>query len=215
MIVVTVARRPLAGSVASNVLEHGTGPINVDACRIGTSEDVPAVHAVRRSDYPQSYDRTPDGEAGWGRSRGGLAGDEVHWEPRGGRWPANLILGHLAGCRQVGDVRVGRGEGARQAVDAGTARHDGSESWRLRVGVQGAPRGYEGGTVAAWECEPGCPVSDVDAPSGTTRGQNPANRTTPKGGAARGELGWNTGTDVDYTDQGGASRFFKQVGGGS
>jgi DNA modification methylase len=32
---VVVARKPLIGNVAENVLDHGTGAINVDACRIG------------------------------------------------------------------------------------------------------------------------------------------------------------------------------------
>ena len=31
---ITVARKPLIGTVASNVLEHGTGAINVDGCRV-------------------------------------------------------------------------------------------------------------------------------------------------------------------------------------
>jgi DNA modification methylase len=31
---ITVARKPLIGTVAANVLEHGTGAINVDGCRV-------------------------------------------------------------------------------------------------------------------------------------------------------------------------------------
>ena len=34
---ITVARKPLAGTVAANVLEHGTGALNVDGCRIKPS----------------------------------------------------------------------------------------------------------------------------------------------------------------------------------
>ena len=33
---ITVARKPLTGTVAANVLEWGTGGINVDGCRVGT-----------------------------------------------------------------------------------------------------------------------------------------------------------------------------------
>jgi len=33
---IVVARKPLVGTVAANVLEHGTGALNIDACRIGT-----------------------------------------------------------------------------------------------------------------------------------------------------------------------------------
>ncbi|ATN91704.1 DNA methylase [Mycobacterium phage Sassay] len=35
---IVVARKPLAGTVAANVLEHGTGALNIDACRIGTAQ---------------------------------------------------------------------------------------------------------------------------------------------------------------------------------
>lgn len=35
---ILLARKPLIGTVAANVLEHGTGGINVDGCRIGTEE---------------------------------------------------------------------------------------------------------------------------------------------------------------------------------
>ena len=39
MIVITVARKPLSeGSVAANVLKHGTGGLNIDGCRVGTDE---------------------------------------------------------------------------------------------------------------------------------------------------------------------------------
>jgi len=32
---ITVARKPFPGTVAANVLEHGTGALNVDGCRVG------------------------------------------------------------------------------------------------------------------------------------------------------------------------------------
>jgi site-specific DNA-methyltransferase (adenine-specific) len=35
---ITVARKPLIGTVAENVLQHGTGAINVDGCRVGERE---------------------------------------------------------------------------------------------------------------------------------------------------------------------------------
>lgn len=41
---IIMARKPLAGSVAANVMEHGTGGINIDGCRVGAQEtaDAPA-----------------------------------------------------------------------------------------------------------------------------------------------------------------------------
>jgi hypothetical protein len=66
-----LARKPFKGTVAANVLTHGTGGINVDACRVGT-ERLPAVTA---------------GQAQIGTfERGVMVTPE-----REGRWPANLI----------------------------------------------------------------------------------------------------------------------------
>lgn len=35
---IILARRPLIGTVVANVLQHGTGAINIDACRVATSD---------------------------------------------------------------------------------------------------------------------------------------------------------------------------------
>src|SRR5699024_9189082 len=37
---IVVARKPLAGTVAGNVLEHGTGALNIDGCRVAHDEPV-------------------------------------------------------------------------------------------------------------------------------------------------------------------------------
>ena len=37
---VVMARKPVEGTVAENVLKHGTGGINIDGCRIGTDEEL-------------------------------------------------------------------------------------------------------------------------------------------------------------------------------
>ena len=77
---ITVARKPLDGTVAANVLAHGTGALNIDGCRVGTSKSVPA-----------SLSRTSN--AVYGRGLGGHAqdGTEGGHDPNLGRWPANLI----------------------------------------------------------------------------------------------------------------------------
>jgi site-specific DNA-methyltransferase (adenine-specific) len=71
---IIVARKPLRGTVAGNVLEWGTGGINVDGCRIGT--DVVSQHG--RSD---STNRSMSG-------RNYAEGPGRSWT---GRWPANFI----------------------------------------------------------------------------------------------------------------------------
>lgn len=72
---IVVARKPLSEpTVASNVLRHGTGAINVDACRIGTSAD-------------QDNARRDKGGGGvWNGT-----GDSGEGRNITGRWPANLV----------------------------------------------------------------------------------------------------------------------------
>ncbi len=74
---ITVARKPLIGTVAANVLEHGTGAINVDGCRVGT-------------DGGTAKGSKPMGE-GNGIYGAGLHGACEITQLNAGRWPANLI----------------------------------------------------------------------------------------------------------------------------
>ena len=74
---ITVARKPLVSTVAANVMEHGTGAINVDGCRVGNNAGW---------SYPNGR-----GGSGW-HGRDSLANNLT--EPMTatqGRWPANLI----------------------------------------------------------------------------------------------------------------------------
>lgn len=76
---VTVARKPLIGTVAENVLAHGTGAINVDGCRVATDETLGRFNNARTSGTSYVVQR----EAGLIDNSGGL-----------GRWPANLIISY-------------------------------------------------------------------------------------------------------------------------
>ncbi len=77
---ITVARKPIIGTVAANVLAHGTGGLNIDGCRVGTDGERPA-----GSGNPcKSAD-----PAAIQPGRGGGNGGNV--TPLAGRWPANLI----------------------------------------------------------------------------------------------------------------------------
>lgn len=72
---IIMARKPLVGTVAANVLEWGTGALNIDASRVAASETL-----VR-----PDIERTDN--AVFGRGLG--AGTQT--EPSG-RWPANVLL---------------------------------------------------------------------------------------------------------------------------
>lgn len=74
-----MARKPLAGTVAANVLEHGTGALNIDGCRVGTDED-------RRR--PSSGG--DNGLSGTGTFK--IRARAVEDQPEtSGRWPANIV----------------------------------------------------------------------------------------------------------------------------
>ena len=83
---VTLARKPLDGTVAANVLEHGTGALNIDACRIYATDDDRALMEARSH---------PNGTKA-GSSGGGIAMqfDKPHGfkSHPSGRWPANVVL---------------------------------------------------------------------------------------------------------------------------
>lgn len=204
---IVVARKPLIGTVAANVLEYGTGALNIDGTRIGSVADVPAVHATRASDYPESYEG--DGP-GWGRSRGGLAGDEVHWEPKGGRWPANFVLTHDVGCVQVGERKVKTGQITQPYERENTSGFAGPMPVQASTVDHADADGME--TVVAYDCVDGCPVAALDRQSGhlvsgaMSAGQ-PRNESLGKGGYGEGmpDLASLRGYEGD---EGGASRFF-------
>jgi site-specific DNA-methyltransferase (adenine-specific) len=75
-----LARKPLDGRVIDNVLKHGTGGLNVDACRVEVSHDDPVNNAKYHAKPSVAYGKFASKE-----------NNEVRdMTPDGGRWPANL-----------------------------------------------------------------------------------------------------------------------------
>lgn len=75
---ITVARKPLGGTVAENVLRHGTGAINVDACRVGTDGGCKTQQQYQGGESLHCYGK-------------GLNDQRSPVVDGLGRWPANLI----------------------------------------------------------------------------------------------------------------------------
>jgi DNA modification methylase len=75
---IIVARKPLIGTVAANVLQHGTGGINVDGCRVGTEDN------LNGGTYSKGATQNRKSQV----PRNGIAREFV--QPQG-RFPANLI----------------------------------------------------------------------------------------------------------------------------
>ncbi|QBZ71856.1 DNA methylase [Mycobacterium phage HanKaySha] len=79
---IVVARKPLAGTVAANVLEHGTGALNIDACRIPAGQDYRDKCA---SVVGLDSNRNGAAYGEWTGARTDSAREE-------GRWPTNVVL---------------------------------------------------------------------------------------------------------------------------
>lgn len=83
---IILARKPLVGTVAANVLAHGVGGLNIDACRVGMS-DIDR-EAARVPMPTQHNDGHSVYQAGHGEGRNGST-----FEPApAGRFPANVLL---------------------------------------------------------------------------------------------------------------------------
>ena len=83
---ITVARKPFKGTVAANVLEHGTGALNIDGCRVRMSDGEENPSIARYASTQQQ------GNNGWGHvNRGARFDDSAAASASLGRWPANLI----------------------------------------------------------------------------------------------------------------------------
>ena len=73
---IVMARKPFKGPCFRNVLEHGTGAINIDDCRVGVTE--------------QRFNK-PASSLGNGKTMAGGLAKAIDGNYVNGRWPANLI----------------------------------------------------------------------------------------------------------------------------
>jgi site-specific DNA-methyltransferase (adenine-specific) len=130
---IVVARKPLIGTVAQNVLEHGTGALNIDATRIGVGDDAYVSNFSGARGHADNRDRASD----YGMTAG------TH--PASGRWPANVALDDEAAKlldEQSGETRSSqsmRGERAGSIYGNGHGP-TGPDSLRGHTDTGGASR---------------------------------------------------------------------------
>jgi hypothetical protein len=210
MRVIHVLRKPLSeGTVAANVLKHGCGGINIDASRIVA--DLSEMEG--RSGTSQEDNRVYG--AGVQNPDGGI------WSPASGRWPANVILQHLDGCRCEGTKKVkgvnqpGKGYGKQGDIARGIGFGESSGQER-KAPFYTDPDAYGMETVANWICAEGCPVRALDEQS-LSGGMHSAGNKQPMNHQVgntiyAGERKPQSNNPDYHKDKGGASRFFKQVG---
>jgi site-specific DNA-methyltransferase (adenine-specific) len=222
MLVITIARKPLSeGTVAKNVLVHGTGGLNIDASRISSGADYHDVATTVR------YGQTAMAYMGSLQTRPWVLAAMAIGKPVkesapavGGRWPANLILSHLPTCQCMGT----------KDIPASPPTPSGMDRMNAALAVQGyRPNEYQKGTpvppkdrrnpdgtetVPVWQCVAGCPVAALDEQSGILKSPSPyVQKTRIRGDVYDlGSLNDKHGKiSTHHGDTGGASRFFKVV----
>ena len=145
-----IGRKPLGEStVARNVVQHRTGAMNIDGCRVGT-------------DAGWSY---PKGKGGTGcfgtHGIGGLDQEHAKTKPikaTKGRHPAHLRLTHAIGCRPAGTTQVRTGTAVRHRGGGDTFGGERTKPAMADLGYAGANGTEE---VEAWVCVPACPVGHL------------------------------------------------------
>ena len=80
---IVLGRKPLIGTVAANVLAHGTGAINIDGCRIHADDAKPITYTSRRTAPGATQNKTGATKFEDGTTFTGTTKE--------GRWPANVI----------------------------------------------------------------------------------------------------------------------------
>ena len=137
---IVLARKPLEGTVAQNVLEHGTGAINVDACRVG--EDGGTKRSGQEA-YPKRPDGGEDRSQCWART-----GHSIETLDKG-RWPANV-------CHDGSDEVLDRFPDSRGQQAPVTGREPSSKTGEVYGSFAGRapqePRGDAGSAARFFYC---------------------------------------------------------------
>lgn len=145
---ITVARKPLIGTVAENVLAHGTGALNIDGCRVPTDDNLGG--GAEKATTPDQK-----GNDGWVRP---WMDDDVAREEHAarvrsnvaraeelGRFPANLI--HDGSDEVLAAFPQAPGQIAK-AAEGGDRRKDQNTYGVMTRGSNGAPPRADAGSAA-------------------------------------------------------------------
>ena len=182
---ITVARKPLVGTVAANVLAWGTGAINVDGGRVGTGADKGVWPVTQRRHNDVAWTVQP-----------------VETDSSVGRFPANLIHD---GSDEVVGLFPETTSGANPTRRGGMGFHgaSGQESCD-------APRGQDSGSAARFfycakaskaDRDEGCGALPMrTAGEMTDRDEGTDGLNSPRAGAGRGEGARNFHPTVKPTD---------------
>jgi DNA modification methylase len=196
---IAVVRKPLTGTYAQTVIEHGTGALNIDGCRVkGVREETSDPSRSGEATATKRY--TTKGSTNFAAAPG----------PRGGspdgRFPSNTLLTHSPDCVEVGTITT-KAPTINRFTD-GAKPFGGGAGHAFETVQTGDANGNE--TLAVFECVEGCPIRELDEQSGILKSGKPGTyRGTPNNSATYGAESRKAGEAMTgFGDSGGASRFF-------
>lgn len=177
---IAIAWKPFKGSIKACHEKHGTAALNIDACRIGFSENEP---------YDINEKCRPNARAANSESVIGPSGGQVNVSELG-RWPANVVLDEEAAValdEQTGELTSGSYSGWRNSDKTRNAYgHYGGTGPRFENeghagSVGGASRFYYCAKPSREERDMGCydlapKQRDESRKEGNPGGDNPRNR---------------------------------------
>lgn len=195
---IVLARKPLEKglSIAENILKWGVGGINIDATRIGVSENDP--------NHRHNPSRSNEGENsifGVGGHNGALNSN--------GRFPANIILTHHPECECKGTKKVKGSSCLPKDIGKGKNETYSNGIYSNKKGVVTISHNDENGqeTIENWDCHEDCPIKILDEQSGQSKSQR-SERGNILDNNVYGKYKEQENTLRGHTDTGGASRFF-------
>ena len=128
---VVMARKPYDGATVDSVLEHGTGALNIDACRVEGGE------------RPELESHSRDSVNDYGD---GLNGSEATGTTTEGRYPANVVFDETAADaldREVGELAARHfHDGGRKDDGKGVFHAEDSYDGPGEYGEKGGPSRY-------------------------------------------------------------------------
>ena len=203
---IVLARKPLEKglNIAQNVIKWGTGAINIDGCRISTSD----INGLKKNwDRKKSEQKNAIYEGNWKNI------DLNNYAPEG-RFPANLILSHHPDCCFNGVKKIGSGEKKyHEDGDMTTASegwHNNNKSMFTHKNAD-VIASYGEETVEDWTCVDGCPIKIMDEQSGVLKSGDIKPHKNNSTSIIGGNKGLQNSENINVYfkgDSGGASRFF-------
>jgi hypothetical protein len=182
-----LVRKPLAGTVAANVLEYGTGGLNIDACRVAHAS--PADLAAHEQQVAALKAKGGSLGNSWKNSSDLSGANEVN---TAGRWPPNLLFSHHPDCKRIGTASVSANptwdtpnratepskftgnevSKVRHATRAGEASADRRYADKGVTGFAALPgeRREDTEDVEQWQCVEQCPVRQLNEQAGEVSG---------------------------------------------